>query len=280
MGDVFDGRNEGRIGEAAVIAENHLRLVVETLHRLDVENGIGGITNENHHIRILLLQLQDLRADIGRAGAVRNADRYRHVVFLGLGFDGVADRSAVIGVFIDDGNCVDLFALLLHVGEEPHISAGIICGDRRGAEDVFEAAGGDVERGRVSNHERNAVTFGHGRRREGARRLIGAQQRVDLVLRDELRRQLLRCRRIALVIDKDHVELGAAQIGQPRSCGERQIAEFGMGIVDDIRCDLDCRLGGLTGSGCIAGERHQDPDLHRPGRMRRCRRYSRCGEAR
>ena len=67
------------------------------------------------------------------------------------------------------------------------------------------------------------------------------------------------------MIDEDDVELGAAEIGQSRGRGERQIAEFGVPIVDDIGRHFDRRLGGLTGGGGIAGERLQDADLHRIG---------------
>ncbi len=69
-------------------------------------------------------------------------------------------------------------------------------------------------------------------------------------------------RRIALVIDEDHIELGAAEIGQAGGRGERQIAEFGMGVVDDIERDFDRRLGGLAGGSGIAGERPQNADLY------------------
>ena len=68
-------------------------------------------------------------------------------------------------------------------------------------------------------------------------------------------------RRIALVVDERHIELGAAEVGQARRRGKRQIAQFGVRIVDDVGCNFDRRFGGLTGGGGIAGERHEDADF-------------------
>ena len=53
--------------------------------------------------------------------------------------------------------------------------------------------------------------------------------------------------------------------GKPGVLGERDIGELGMGVVDDVGCDLDRRLGGLPGRGGIAGQGKQDADLHRVG---------------
>ena len=106
---------------------------------------------------------------------------------------------------------------LLHVGEEAHVGRGIVARDRRAAEHPFEAAAGDVERRRFADHERNAVALGDRGRGEAARRLIGAEQHVHLVLRDQARGQLLRERGIALVVDEDQLELRAAEIGQARA---------------------------------------------------------------
>ena len=72
------------------------------------------------------------------------------------------------------------------------------------------------------------------------------------------------------MIDEDDVELGAPQIGQARGRGERQVAEFGMRIVDDVDSDFNRRLGRLPGGGRIAGQRHENADLHGVGRARRC----------
>ena len=79
------------------------------------------------------------------------------------------------------------------------------------------------------------------------------------------------------MIDEGHVELGAAQIGQARGGGERQIAELGVRIVDDIERDLDRRFRGLTSGGGIAGERQQHADFHGVGGARRRRGAERYG---
>ena len=60
--------------------------------------------------------------------------------------------------------------------DEAHVGRRIVGRDRRDAEHPFEAAAGDVERGGVADHERNAVALGDRRRGEGAGGLIGAEQ--------------------------------------------------------------------------------------------------------
>ncbi len=212
-----------------------------------------------------------------RARAVGNADRDRHVVLFRRGFDRIRDRRAVVGVFVDDRDRGDLLARFLHVVEEAHVGRGIVAGDRRAAEHPFEAAAGDVEGGRVADHERNAVALRHCGGGKAAGGLIGAQQHVDLVLRDQARRQLLGQRRIALMIDEDQLELGAAQVGQAFGGGERQVSEFRMLVVDDIGGDFGRRLRGLPGGGGIARERPQNADLDRPGGFRRRGRHQDCG---
>src|SRR5215472_19387994 len=113
-------------------------------------------------------------------------------------------------------------------GKEPHISVREIGRDRRRAEYIFEAAPGDIQCSGVPHHERYAVALGDRRSREGAGRLISAHQRVDLVLSDEPGRQLLGERWIALMIDEDNVEFCAAEMRQPGTRGERNVAEFRM----------------------------------------------------
>ena len=85
-----------------------------------------------------------------------------------------------------------------------------------------------LQRRRIADHEGNAVALRNSGRGEAARGLISADQSVHLVLRDQARGQLLRERRVALMIDEDQLELGAAQIRQACRCGERQVAELGM----------------------------------------------------
>ena len=121
--DVGDRRDERRIGEAGIVADHHRRQVVEVLHRLHVEDRIRRVADEDHDVGLLLLELQHLRRDVGRARAIGNADRDRDVGFLRLLDDRVGDRGAVIGVFVDDRDRADRLALLLHVVEEAHIGA-------------------------------------------------------------------------------------------------------------------------------------------------------------
>ncbi len=44
------------------------------------------------------------------------------------------------------------------------------------------------------------------------------------------------------MIDKDHVELGAAEIGQTSAGRKRDIAKLGMGVVDDVGGNFDRRF--------------------------------------
>ena len=84
---------------------------------------------------------------------------------------------------------------------------------------------------------------------------------MHLVLRDQARGELLRQRRVALVIGEDQLELGAAEVRQADPLGERQVAQFGMIAVDDLGDQLGGGLRGLAGRAGIAGERPHDADL-------------------
>ena len=86
---------------------------------------------------------------------------------------------------------------------------------------------------------------------------------MDLVLGDQSRCELLRERRVTLMIDEDKLELGSAHIWQASSLGERQFAEFGVRVIDDIGGDFGSGLGGLAGRGCIAGQRPDNPNFDR-----------------
>ena len=79
------------------------------------------------------------------------------------------------------------------------------------------------------------------------------------------------------MVGEDQLDLGAAEIGQAGGRGERQVAELGMRIVDDVERHFDRRFGGLAGGGGIAGERHEHADFHRVGGARRRRSAERDG---
>jgi hypothetical protein len=95
--------------------------------------------------------------------------------------------------------------------------------------------------------------------------LIGAQQHVHLVLRDQARGELLREWRAALVVDEHEIEGGAAHVRQPRALRERQLAELRMRAVDDLRGHLHRGLRGLPRRAGVAGQRKEDADLHTGG---------------
>src|SRR5262245_64325894 len=123
-------------------------------------------------------------------------------------------------MLVHNRNGTYLLALLYHVSKEAHVSAGVIGGDRRAAKHPFETAACDVECRRFTDHEWNGVTLRNGSRREAARRLIGAHQHIDFVLGDQAGRELLRQRRIALMIDEHKLELRPTHIRQACSLGE------------------------------------------------------------
>jgi len=84
---------------------------------------------------------------------------------------------------------------------------------------------------------------------------------VHLVLRDQACGELLCERGIALVIGKDQLEFRAVEIGQARALGERQIAQFGMRVVDDLGDELGRRFRRLACGAGIAGQRPRDANL-------------------
>ncbi len=68
-----------------------------------------------------------------------------------------------------------------------------------------------------------------------------------MLLGDQPQGLALADRGIALMVDIDQRDLGAAEIGQPGGRGERQ-AEPGMDAVDDLDAELDGVLGRLSGA--------------------------------
>ena len=65
----------------------------------------------------------------------------------------------------------------------------------------------------------------------------------------------------ALVVGEHHLDLGAAETGKPGALGEREIAELGMIIVDDVHRHFDGGLGVDAGAGGIAGQGKDGADL-------------------
>src|SRR6266851_5721787 len=100
---------------------------------------VGGIADEDHGVRLLLLELQYLRGDVGRLGAVGDLQYLEPGLARGL-VDAAGDGGAVFRVLVDDGDALDLFAGLFHLAEKIGIGLGEIGSDGRGAEDPFEAA--------------------------------------------------------------------------------------------------------------------------------------------
>src|SRR5262249_51754378 len=86
-------------------------------------------------------------------------------------------------------------------------------------------------------------------------------------------------RRVGLMVDEGQLELGAALVGQAFGRGQRQIAQLGMFVVDDLGGDFGGGLRCLPGGGRVARERPQNADLDGPGGLRRRRRDQRRGRS-
>ena len=149
----------------------------------------------------------------------------------------------------------------LHVGQEVVIDLGEVGGDRRGAEEPFEAALGEVGGDQLAVDERNSVFFGDRARRQRDAGLIGAGQRHHLLLGDQPQRLVLPGGRAALVVGEHHLDLGAAEAGEAGVLRQREIAELGMGVVDDVDRDFDRGLGMDAGAGGVAAQRKDRADL-------------------
>src|SRR5262249_26353083 len=65
----------------------------------------------------------------------------------------------------------------------------------------------------------------------------------------------------ALVVGERNLELGAAEAGKTGVLGEREIAEFGMRVVDDVERDFEPGLGMKAGAGGVARQRKNAADL-------------------
>ena len=139
--------------------------------------------------------------------------------------------------------------------EEVVIDLGEVGRDRRGAEEPFEAALGQIGRDRLAVDEGNAVFLGDRARRQRDAGLIGAGERDHLLFGDQPQRLVLPGRRAALVVGEHHLDLGAAEAGKPGVLRQREIAELGMRVVDDVHRDFDRGLGVDAGAGGVAAQR-------------------------
>ena len=89
--NVRNGRNEGWIGEAGVVADYHRWKIIQVLHSLYVKDRVRCVADEDRHVGLLFLELKHLRGDIRRACAIGYADRDRHVARSRGGLDRVGN---------------------------------------------------------------------------------------------------------------------------------------------------------------------------------------------
>src|SRR5207237_2614630 len=102
--------------------------------------------------------------------------------------------------------------------------------DRRGAEEPFESALGQIRCDRLTGEERNAVFFGDCACGECDAGLIGAGEGRDLLFGDQAQRLVLSSCRTALVVREHHFDLSAAEPRESGILGEWEIAELGMSV--------------------------------------------------
>mgnify|MGYP000903656260 CR=1 FL=1 len=106
-------RDEGRIGEAVCLGNDHLGLVVLLLQGLDEQSSVADVRVAQDGIGISLLQSQHLRGQVGGVGAVVNLSHNIQTV-VGCKQVDAADQLLTDGSLIgEDGDLLDLVAGLL-----------------------------------------------------------------------------------------------------------------------------------------------------------------------
>ncbi len=162
------------------------------------------------------------------------------------------------------GDLVDLHALGFLVLDEVHVDPRDVGADRRRAEEPFEAPLGQARRDRGAGQERLAIALGDGAGRLGDAGLIGAVERVDVLLRDQAQCLVLAGRRAALLVGEHQLDLAPTEVGQARGPGQRHRREIGMLVVDEVDREFERSLGRAAGRGGVAGQRQQRADAHGP----------------
>src|SRR5262249_31240357 len=70
--DIADVGDESRIGEAGIVADDDRRQVVEILERLEIEDRVRRVADEDAGVGLQLLELENLTGDIRAVGVVGN----------------------------------------------------------------------------------------------------------------------------------------------------------------------------------------------------------------
>src|SRR4029079_18649312 len=210
-------RNECGIGKSRIVADNDRRQVIEIFERLEIENRVGGVADENHGVGLQLLELQHLTGHIGAVGVIWNLRAHIDAGAPRSLYDRAGNRSSIVGVLVDDGDGFDLASGLFQIVEELRVSGGEIRRNGPGAKNPFEAATVDVQSDRVGHQEWNALAFGNRCGNERNRGMIGPKHRDDLLLRDQAQGLGLPDLRVPWVIHVDELDLGAAQVRQARA---------------------------------------------------------------
>ena len=247
-------------GEAGVLGDDRIRLVAELGHGLDQQDAVGGVARGHQHVGVRGLELLHFSGEGRRVGAILDVGGDL-VTAIGRQLElGVGGVGAEDGVLMEQRQRVDLGALLLHGVEEVEHRGRKHLVMRRGTEIEFEAAAMQARRGIIRRDERDLVALADLADGDGDRALIGADDRADLLLRDQAFGLGAALLRIGLVIGEYEADLGAAKAGQAFALRQRQIEI--VVLVDDIERGLERLLGIDAHLGAGAGERIDHTDHH------------------
>ena len=106
-------RDEGRIGEAVCLCNDHLGLVVLLLQGLDEQGCVADVGVAQDGVGVSLLQGQHLRGQVGGVGAVVHFSHNIQTVVGCKQVDAADQLLADSGLIGEDGNLLDLVAGLL-----------------------------------------------------------------------------------------------------------------------------------------------------------------------
>src|SRR6516165_7657411 len=70
--EIADVGDESRVGETGIVADDDRRQVVEILERLEIEDRVGSVADEDDGVGLQLLELENLAGDVRAVGVVGN----------------------------------------------------------------------------------------------------------------------------------------------------------------------------------------------------------------
>ena len=232
--------DEGRIGEAVCLGNDHLGLVVLLLQGLDEQSRVADVGVAQDGIGISLLQSQDLRGQVGSVGAVVH---FGHNIQTVIGCEQVdaADQLLTDGSLIgEDGDLLDLVAgLLLGVLQILQHIFHVDGVQRAQTEEVIVVlvvlVGQTVQRGDSGDHG-DAVLLADLSHDLGNNGHMAAHNDVDTFLSDQALCLRLTGGCVACVVAADDFQ---------------HLAVHAACLVDLIHCEVDAAQDVLA-DGCVA----------------------------